>query len=91
MISATSRYANSQLATIEAPSGADIVCIVPSTPQSFTFTYTYYAVTVADRIDQLAYAFYGDPTKWWKIADANPEIMDWSSIQVGTVIRIPNA
>jgi hypothetical protein len=92
MISANSRYANSQLATVKFH-GKDTVFIVPSTPTSFTFIYTFYTITPVDvnRVDRIAFAFYGDPTKWWKIADANPEIMDWSALVVGTVIRIPNA
>jgi hypothetical protein len=28
-----------------------------------------------DRIDQLAYKYYKQPRKWWRICDANPEFM----------------
>ena len=30
-------------------------------------------VQKADRLDLLAHKYYGDPDKWWLIADANPE------------------
>jgi hypothetical protein len=32
-----------------------------------------YTVRDADRLDLIAFKFYGDPTKWWQICDANPE------------------
>src|SRR6266542_2938191 len=30
-----------------------------------------HAVQEKDRLDLLAYKYYGDPTRWWQIADAN--------------------
>jgi nucleoid-associated protein YgaU len=91
MISNNSRYVNSKLVTQTKDDGTQVVVITPSDAASYTFTYTYYAVTGSDRIDTIANAFYGDPTKWWKIGDANPEIMKWDNIPPGTVLRIPNA
>lgn len=32
-------------------------------------------VTQGDRLDQLAYTYYGQPLDWWHISDANPGIM----------------
>lgn len=32
-----------------------------------------YTVRDADRLDLLAFKYYGYPTKWWQICDANPE------------------
>lgn len=90
MISAESRYASSKLATIKDDDGRDILCIVPSAFKGYTFSFTYFVVDASERIDQIANAYYGDPTKWWQIADANPEVLDWSSVSSGTVIRIPN-
>jgi copper chaperone CopZ len=31
-----------------------------------------HTVTSGDRLDLLAYKYYGDTTKWWQISDANP-------------------
>lgn len=42
-----------------------------------------------DRIDILATQYYGEPDLWWRIMDANPEILDPLSIPIGTKIRIP--
>jgi hypothetical protein len=32
-----------------------------------------HAVSEGDRLDLLAYKYYGDSTRWWQISDANPE------------------
>jgi hypothetical protein len=41
---------------------------IPSIPGQFLHT-----VSSHERLDLLAYKYYGDPTRWWQIADANPE------------------
>lgn len=91
MISNSSRYANSVLVTDTKNDGTQVIVLTPSDAISYTFTYTFYTTTGSDRIDTIANAYYGDPTLWWKIGDANPEIMKWDSIPPGTTIRIPNA
>jgi len=90
MITATSRYANSTVVML-TKNNIDVQVIVPSTAESYTFNYIFYTIGGSDRVDQLAQAFYGDPTQWWRIGDANPEILDWGSLVAGTQIRIPNA
>lgn len=89
MISAESRYADSDLVTVESKTG-DRIVIVPGDPSSYTFNYINYVVKGLDRVDLIAQAFYSDPKVWWRIADANPEIMDWTVLKAGTLIRIPN-
>lgn len=37
-----------------------------------TFRHT---VQAGDRLDHLAYKYYGQPLKWWRICDANPEFL----------------
>lgn len=37
-----------------------------------TFLHT---IADGDRLDHLAYKYYNQPRKWWRICDANPEIM----------------
>ena len=46
---------------------------------------------IGDRLDSLAYQFYGDVTLWWLIPSANPNIVNFSSIfiPIGSQIRIP--
>jgi hypothetical protein len=41
---------------------------VPQAPGTFRHT-----VEEADRLDHLAYKYYQQPGKWWRINDANPE------------------
>jgi hypothetical protein len=41
---------------------------LPQTPGTFRHT-----VEDADRLDHLAYKYYQQPLKWWRLSDANPE------------------
>jgi hypothetical protein len=41
---------------------------IPDTPGQFLHT-----VSSSDRLDLLAVKYYGDATRWWQIADANPD------------------
>jgi len=63
--------------------------IVPARPTAYWFDFTYYSLKAGDRLDLLATDLFGDGTLWWKIADANPEILDWTDLKVGTVLRLP--
>jgi len=42
--------------------------VIPPRPGRFL-----HLVRDGDRLDLLAFKYYGDPAKWWQIADANPE------------------
>lgn len=42
-----------------------------------------------DRLDLLAKQFYGRSGQWWRILDANPDIVDPNAIRVGSKVRIP--
>jgi hypothetical protein len=88
MISSRSRYANSKLVT-QTVKGKDVIYVTPSPAVSFTFQYSYYIIDGSDRIDNIASAFIGDPTQWYTIGSANPEIMQWFSVPPGTIVRIP--
>lgn len=49
-----------------------------------------YVITVlGDRLDLLAFDFYGDTTFWWVIASANNLPGDSLYLQPGSQIRIP--
>lgn len=90
MISASSRYNNASLDVITDDRGTHQVIEVPS-PENTVVAYTYYQISDFDTVDRLADSVLGDGRLWWRIADANPEILDWSDIPVGTVIRMPSA
>lgn len=96
MITANSRYSDSTLVTVKKAStnltgNSNVLTITPSHQAAYTFNYIFYTVTVKDRVDSIANAFYGDVNAWYHIGDANPEILDWSNLKPGTVIRIPSA
>jgi len=89
MINSNSRYAQSPLITVVDDDGHDIQVITSTQQKPFVFTYVWHSIMGNERIDNIAYAYYGDGTLWWKIADGNPEILDWSNLVVGSMIRIP--
>lgn len=91
-ISAFSRYADNTVTAVTGTDGvvrATIIIEPPSAPVTYSIsTYTW---QMGDQIDYLAYSAYGDETQWWRIANANPEILFWSTLTPGTEIRVPNA
>jgi nucleoid-associated protein YgaU len=90
MIAADSRYSSSTLTTV-VKGNNNVIVITPSAATAYTFNYVMYTTTANDRVEIISNAFYGDPNSWYLIADANPEIMDWSALSAGTVLRIPSA
>ncbi len=44
--------------------------LLPATPGSVR-----HSVEAGDRLDHLAYKYYRQPTRWWRICDANPELL----------------
>lgn len=72
MFSKISRYRKSDDVVVEDRSGrltaSKALRRIPGTGGQFVHT-----VEENDRLDHLAYKYYGQPGKWWRIADANPE------------------
>jgi phage tail protein X len=54
------------------------------------FRFGTHQIREGDRIDLLAAQYYGDVTLWWRICDANPEVIDWMWLSPGTMLRIPD-
>lgn len=91
MAVSVSRYAESAVVKVDH-NGTTNLAIEPSLPaQEWLFDFTYHQVSAAETIDQLAFHIYGDGSKWWIIASANPEIIDWFDITAGAIIRVPSA
>jgi hypothetical protein len=83
-----SRYSDNPLAVVRVNSvPRQVINSLADVP--VLISYKWYQVTEADTLDSMAYTFFGDPTKWWQIADVNPEILDWSDVAPGSLIRIP--
>lgn len=89
MITSTSRYSESNLTLVSSGRGTNLT-VVPSQQKEWAFTFTYHQVTSADRMDLLGEQYYGDSRLWWNIADANPEVLDWTVLTPGQIIRIPS-
>lgn len=91
-ISIYSRYADSTILPIKDVNAVTRSTIV-ITPPSIAATYSIstYTWQLGDQIDYLAYSAYGDETQWWRIANANPEILFWNSVAPGAQIRVPSA
>ena len=52
-------------------------------------TWTEHEYKSGERLDSLAYTYYGRPDLWWLIPEYNPEVKDHSNIAPGTILRIP--
>lgn len=87
-IASNSRYVENTVITLDVNNGSRNV-IAMSEPQVTTFAYITHTYSSDETIENLAYVYLGDPTQWWQIGDANPEIIDWSSLAPGTTLRIP--
>ena len=91
-ISIYSRYANNTVTPITGKDKVTRSTIIVNPPVApATYSISTYTWQTGDQIDYLAYSAYRDETQWWRIADANPEIMFWNNIIPGTQIRVPNA
>jgi len=69
----TSRYNGIATATLQTPGGKPIIYLmrrfVPS-PDRFALLQLH-TVTQAERLDNIAAQYLGDPTAFWRICDAN--------------------
>lgn len=62
--------------------------IYPDIPYSITDEYII--TTVGDRLDSIAYSYYGDSELWWIISVANNNITKGSMFPTpGTQLRVP--
>lgn len=57
-------------------------------PQEVT-NYVLYTAKDGDTFDLLASKYLGDSTRYWEIADINPQVEWPDRIPTGTTIRIP--
>jgi nucleoid-associated protein YgaU len=91
VITTDSRYRTATLQTVTGSDGTTRQEMRVPFPRSRVFSFTYYRIKASDRVDVLAHQNYGNGRLWWMIADANPEILDWTDLVPGTIIRVPNA
>ncbi|MFE9834039.1 hypothetical protein ACFYP4_02650 [Streptomyces sp. NPDC005551] len=89
-IAAGSRYANNAVQPILGRDGITRQTIMARQASARVYTVVDYVWNYGDRPDLIAGQAYGDETMWWVIAQANPQILDWTELAPGTVVRIPN-
>ena len=87
----TSRYHAIETTTLETPGGKTIAYLrrrfIPS-PESFALLQEH-TVTQGDRLDNIANQYLGDPTQFWRIADANNAMRpDDLTDEIGRILRI---
>lgn len=90
MIFTTSRYNDGPLVDIEDYRESEVRKTVYRKWPTSVSDFSVYVWQDGDRMDLIALKFYGRPEVWWQIMDYNPEIVDPTSIQTGTEIRLPS-
>jgi hypothetical protein len=88
MIDRHSRYRTSATLTDKGRSGEPVELIdlraIPKTTGDFRLT-----PTDSDRLDHLAWRFYRDPTKFWRICDASDYLDPLDVLYPGEPVIIP--
>lgn len=88
-ITLNSRYTSDKVTRV-VENDVSRTVIVKRPERARTFDFTFYQWLDGDRIDSVARDYFDDERQWYHIADANPEILVWTEVAPGTVIRIPN-
>lgn len=90
MIYEGSRYENETVVRILDAVGVSQPAIyIHEDIDAAVFRYQVYTVHQGDRLDNIAYGYFGDPEFWWVIARANPEVFYPDDLTEGTNLRIP--
>lgn len=85
-----SRYEDNAVCAITDDTGTTRQTIMHRGPVRRVYQFSWYTWKDSDRVDLLAWSLYGSELDWWRIADANPEILWWDDLPPGTQVRIPN-
>jgi phage tail protein X len=89
-VALTSRYQRNIIGIVLSSTGIPRQAILHRYPQPMVLRVREHLWTAYDRLDILAARYYGNEVSWWMIAEANPRILDWTTIPVGSIIRIPS-
>lgn len=90
MIFFDSRYIDSEIRRAQDSRNGKIRFAVYREWPNVNTQFFYYEWVEGDRIDAVAERFYGSAVFWWRVLDANPDILNPITIAPGTVLRIPN-
>lgn len=90
MIKRSSRYYDGPLYQSEHKyTGTYNIVVDRKWPESTLIKYIEHTWAYGDSYASLANRYLKDPTLWWKILEANPNVMDPFATSSGTVIRVP--
>ena len=81
-LTASSRY------TTTGEPGTSIVIALRKSGQE-SFQYNTYTSREGDTFEILAIRLFRDPSQYWRIADANPQVKFPDRIPAGTYLRLP--
>ncbi len=70
---AGSRYADQPVLQVMGSDGSYRPTVYGPAP-FINSAFYHHVISLGDRMDLLAEQYLGDPTLWWQIADANPQI-----------------
>jgi len=90
MITRSSRYYDGPL--YQAPhkyTGTYNIVVDRKWPASTLVRYIEYTWSYGDSLALISNRYLKDPRLWWKILEANPNIIDPFAISPGQVIRVP--
>ncbi len=86
----SSRYNKSDIIKTNNETRRFVTTIYSAPPENLE-TDIYIRTTTIERLDKLAYQFYGDSEKWWLIAIANGMGKGTIIVPSNTRLRIPSA
>lgn len=88
MIDRRSRYARTPVLTgDDGRGGTQQVLDLRETP--VTSAVLRVVATDVDRLDLLAFRYYRDPTRFWRICDATPELDPFALLVPGQTVPVP--
>lgn len=90
MIERSSRYFDGPLyQAAHKYTGAYNIVVDRKVPKVISVKYFQYTWAYGDSLALISARYLRNPKFWWKIIEANPEILDPFSIEAGQVIRVP--
>jgi len=88
MIDRNSRYTRTPVVTAPDPSGAPRPLLALRVPAAPPATLTH-AAGPGERLDHLAWRYYGDPSAWWRICDAADVLDPLDLLAPGRAVPVP--
>lgn len=90
MILVGSRYENSSIDRVHVGNGVYSLVVVQAPLNVSGRRFTTISVGAGDRFDTIAHRLWGDASRWWILADVNPEVdFPGGALVPGSLLRVP--